>query len=58
MRILHILLDGPTDLSERIIGTQASGHDVQTIDLSLGDIAYEDLVDRIFAHDRVVSWHE
>jgi hypothetical protein len=58
VRILHILLDGPTDLSERVIAAQAFVHDVQTMDLSLGDIAYEDLVDQIFAHDRVVSWHE
>jgi hypothetical protein len=55
MRILHILNDGPTDTSGKIIETQKKDHDVKVIELSKKE-SYEALVDDIFAHDRVISW--
>jgi hypothetical protein len=56
VKILHILNDGPTKLSDEIIRVQFAGHDVKVIDLSKGDMSYEDIIDEIFSRERVVSW--
>ncbi len=55
MKILHILNDGPTDLSSRIIDAQSKDHEVKVVELSKKE-SYDILVDEIFSHDRVVSW--
>lgn len=55
MKILHILNDGPTDLSSKIIEVQSKDHQVKVIELAKKE-SYDTLVDEIFAHDRVVSW--
>ncbi len=56
MRVLHILNDGPTKLSDEIIRVQSAGHEVKIIDLSRNEMCYEDIVEEIFFSDRVVSW--
>lgn len=56
MRILHILNDGPTGLSDQIIGVQSKENEVRVVDLSKKDASYEDIIDAIFAYDKVVSW--
>lgn len=56
MKILHILNDGPTKLSEQIISVQSRDNDVKVIDISKKTISYEDIIDEIFSNDRVVSW--
>ena len=56
MKILHILNDGPSDLSKQIIDVQSSGNEVKVIELSDENKSYEAIVDYIFAYDRVVSW--
>jgi hypothetical protein len=55
MKILHILNDGPTETSSKIIDAQSREHEVKVIELSKKD-SYEALIDDIFSHDRVVSW--
>ncbi len=56
MKILHLLKDGPTALSDQIISVESKEHDVKVIDFSKGAVSYESLVDDIFAYDRVISW--
>jgi hypothetical protein len=56
MKILHILNDGRTPLSDAVISVQAKEHDVQVIDLSKKDISYDCIVEEIFASDKVISW--
>jgi hypothetical protein len=56
MKILHILNDGPTDLSKQIIDTQSKDHEVKVIELSKKEVSYETVIDEIFSHDRVISW--
>lgn len=56
MRILHMLIDGPETASEDMVKLQAAEHDVEVVDLSSPDISYEDLVEKIFKSDKVVSW--
>ncbi|GMQ87495.1 MAG: hypothetical protein BMS9Abin08_0699 [Gammaproteobacteria bacterium] len=56
MHILHILNDGPTELSDQMIDVHSRGCDVEVVDLKKNEISYEDLVDKIFSCDRVISW--
>ncbi len=56
MKILHILNDGPSDLSKQIIDAQSAGNEVKVIELSNENKSYEAIIDDIFAYDRVISW--
>ncbi len=56
MKILHILNDGPTELSTKIIQAQSKENEVKVVNLSKKEMAYEALVDAIFSSDRVISW--
>lgn len=56
MKILHILNDGHTKLSDQIIGVQSKDNEVRIIDLSKKDVSYDDVIDAIFSYDKVVSW--
>ncbi len=56
MKILHILNDGTSKLSEKVINIQSEEHEIKIIDLWKKEVAYEDIVDEIFANERVVSW--
>lgn len=54
MKILHILNDGPADLSAKIINAQKQDNEVKVVELS--SLSDEALVDEIFSNDKVVSW--
>ncbi len=56
MKILHILNDGPSDLSTKIIDVQSRENEVKVIELSKKEVSYDDIIDEIFSHDKVVSW--
>ncbi len=56
MKILHILNDGASELSNRILNLQSKDNDLTVIDLQKKDVSYEILVDEIFNHARVISW--
>ncbi|MBI5204935.1 MAG: hypothetical protein HZA11_08465 [Nitrospirae bacterium] len=56
MKIVHILNDGPTKLSDQVISVQSKDNQVKIVDLSKKAASYESIVDDIFSHDRVISW--
>jgi len=56
MKILHILNDGPTELSAKIIEVQSKDNEVKVVDLSKKSASYEGIIDDIFSHERVISW--
>lgn len=56
MRIVHILTDGPDPASDDIVKLQAAEHEVEVVDLSRPGVSYEDLIEKIFRSDKVVSW--
>jgi hypothetical protein len=56
MRVLHVLKDGPEEAETAMAEMQAAEHEVEIVDLSKPGISYEELVDRIFASDKVISW--
>jgi hypothetical protein len=55
MKILHILNDGPSEMSGKTIEVQSKDHEVKVLELAKKE-SYDALVDDIFSHDRVVSW--
>ncbi len=56
MKVLHILNDGPDELSSKIIGVQSKEHEVKVVDLSKKQMSYESIIDAIFSSDKVISW--
>lgn len=56
MKILHILNDGPTDLSSKMIDAQSKDYEVKVVELSKKEISYEAIIDDIFSYDKVLSW--
>ncbi|MBL7050482.1 MAG: hypothetical protein ISR96_13290 [Nitrospira sp.] len=56
MKILHILNDGPSDLSKQAIDVQSAENEVKVIELSDENKSYEAIIDDIFSYDRVISW--
>lgn len=56
MRVLHLLNDGPETAPGDILKLQAAGNEVEVIDLSKMVIPYGELVEKIFASDKVISW--
>lgn len=56
MKILHILNDGPTELSTKIIEVQSRENEVKVVNLARKELTYEALIDEIFSSDRVISW--
>ncbi|MCL4475897.1 MAG: hypothetical protein M1508_06690 [Nitrospirae bacterium] len=56
MKILHMLNDGPTELSTKIIEVQSKDNEVKVVNLSRKEMTYEALVDEIFSSERVISW--
>jgi hypothetical protein len=56
MKVLHILNDGPTKLSDQIISIQSKDNEVKVVDLAKKAASYESIIDDIFSYDRVISW--
>lgn len=56
MKILHILNDGPEAAATEIIEEQGEHHEVEVIDLSVHPVSYSELVEKIAASDKVLSW--
>jgi len=56
LKVLHILNDGRAPLSSEIIGNIPDDAASEIVDLSAGEISYGELIDKIFACDKVISW--
>lgn len=56
MNILHILSDGALPIIDQTIEIQSRIHTLEVVDISEGDINYDELVDKIFSCDKVISW--
>jgi hypothetical protein len=56
MKILHMLSDGPTELSSKVIEVQSGDNEVKVVDLSKKETSYDVIVDDMFSFDKVVCW--
>ena len=56
MRILCLLNDARNTGARRWIEALSRDHDVEIVDLAKKEFSYAELVDRMFAADRVISW--
>lgn len=55
-RVLCLLKEAPSDGTLRWIDALALLHDVEVVDLAKPGLSYAELVERIFASERVISW--
>ena len=56
MKILHIIKKTPDASTKTIIEVTAAGNQATMIDLTKGGIAYDKLVQDVFAHEKVFCW--
>ena len=56
MRILCLLIEGADTGARRWIDALPGDHDIEIIELAKKEFSYAELVERIFAADRVISW--
>ena len=56
MKILYIFNDGPDEKATKLIEEQIKDNEVETLDLTNREIAYDELVDKIEQCDKVISW--
>jgi hypothetical protein len=56
MRILCLLNDARDTGARRWIDALSRDHDVEIVELAKKELSYSQLLDRIFAADRVISW--
>jgi len=56
MKILYILNDGPSKLSDQMFEAHSRECHTEVVDLSKNEISYENLVDKIFSCELVISW--
>lgn len=55
-QVLCLLRDGPDAAAQRWTEALARSHDVALLDLTRPGLDYGELLRRIFAADRVISW--
>lgn len=55
-RILCLLNEGPDTGARRWIEALSGNSEVELVELAKKELSYAELVDRIFAADRVISW--
>ncbi len=55
MRVLYILRDEPDETVSKLIEFHGKDHEVNVVRLG-EDISYDELVDKIFQYDKVISW--
>ncbi len=56
MKILYILNEGPSKLSDQMIEAHSRECHTEVVDLKKNEISYGDIVDKIFSCERVISW--
>jgi len=56
MRLLCLLRNGPTADALRWTEAFARNHEVELVDLTQPGLRYGELLQRIFASERVISW--
>jgi len=55
MMVLHILKSEPDDTVTSFLAA-FSDQEVTTVRLYEGDVDWEQLVEKIFAHDKIICW--
>ncbi|MBW2603188.1 MAG: hypothetical protein JRE28_02575 [Deltaproteobacteria bacterium] len=56
MKVLNIVRSEPDDVVKPFIKAFSEGGEDKVIGLYEGDVDWPDLVDKIFAYDKVICW--
>jgi len=56
MKLLHILKSEPDANTKTLMAIVSEGNEASQFPLYDVHVDYEALIDRIFAHDKVISW--
>ena len=56
MKILHIFKKEPDEETKKLVELMSEGEEIKQFELYKGDPNYEQLIDLVFEHDKVVTW--
>ena len=56
MKVLHVLASEPDAITTTLLETVSEGNQVTCFELFRDEVDYDELVDLVFDHDRVISW--
>jgi hypothetical protein len=56
MKILHVLKSPPDGLTDQLIALVSEGEEKEVFKLYEEGADYGALIDKVFAHDKVISW--
>lgn len=56
MKILHVFKKEPDDEVKKLMEVMSEGEESKQFELYKADANYEELIDLVFAHDKVVTW--
>lgn len=56
MKILHIFKSEPDETTKILVDIVSNGKETTFFDLFKDDADYDELIDLIFEHDKVITW--
>ncbi|MBW1730205.1 MAG: hypothetical protein JRJ75_04910 [Deltaproteobacteria bacterium] len=56
MKILHIFKSEPDETTKILVDIVSNGKETTFFDLFKDDTDYDELIDLIFEHDKVITW--
>ena len=56
MKILHLVKTEPDDKTKTLINIYSEGEETNVFHLYAPQADYDDLIDLIFDHDKIISW--
>lgn len=56
MKILHVLRNEPNDEVKKLMELVSQGEETKQFELYKGDVNYDQLIDLVFGHDKVITW--
>lgn len=56
MKVLHVLKSPPDGLTDKLIALVSEGEEKEIFKLYEDGVDYSALIDKVFAHDKVISW--
>lgn len=56
MKLLHVLRSEPDDEVKKLVEILSDGTESKTFGLYKGAANYDELIDLVFEHDKVITW--
>ncbi len=56
MKLLHVLKSEPDEITKKLMDGLSEGHEVRQFEMHKSDVDYDQLVELVFDHEKVICW--